>query len=73
MQLYVKTAYLSWYSIGESNTVNSVPKPLQEGGFSHAAHECNIKCNKTVDGFSYLIVHNIMLCRYGFCSSDLHD
>ena len=47
MQPYVKTAYLSWYSIGESNTVESVPKPLQEGGFSHAAHECNMKCNKT--------------------------
>ena len=32
-----------WYSIGESNTVESVPKPLQEGGLSHAERECNIK------------------------------
>ena len=43
MQIYVKTAYLCWYSIGESNTVESVPKPLQEGGLSHAERECNIK------------------------------
>ena len=47
MQIYVKTAYLYWYSIGESNTEESERKPLQEGGFSHAAHECNMKCNKT--------------------------
>jgi len=47
MQIYVKTAYLYWYSIGESNTVESGPGPLQEGGLSHAAHECNMKCNKT--------------------------
>jgi hypothetical protein len=26
--------------------VESGPEPLQEGGFSHSAHECNIKCNK---------------------------
>ena len=52
MQPYVKTAYLSWYSIGESNTVEPVPKPLQEGGSSHAAHECNMKCNIiTVNNF----------------------
>ena len=38
---------LFWYSIGESNTVESGRKPLQEGGLSHAAHECNMKCNKT--------------------------
>ena len=47
MQPYVKTAYLSWYTIGESNTVESIPGPLQEGGLSHAAHECIIKRNKT--------------------------
>ena len=47
MQIYVKTAYLYWYSIGESNTEESGSEPLQEGGFSHAAHECNMKCNKT--------------------------
>ena len=33
MQPYVKTAYPCWYSIGESNTEESVPKPLQEGGW----------------------------------------
>ena len=38
--------YCYWYSIGESNTVESGPGPLQEGGLSHAAHECNKKCNK---------------------------
>ena len=48
MQIYVKTAYLYWYSIGESNTEESERKPLQEGGFSHAAHECNKKCNNTI-------------------------
>ena len=37
----------NWYSIGESNTDESGLKPLQEGGLSHAAHECNMKCNKT--------------------------
>ena len=46
MQLYVKTTYPCWYSIGESNTEQSGPGPLQEGGFSHSACECNIKCNK---------------------------
>ena len=35
-----------WYSIGESNIDESGLKPLQKGGFSHAAHECNKKCNK---------------------------
>ena len=47
MQIYVKTAYLYWYSIGESNTDEPGLKPLQKGGSSHAAHECNMKCNKT--------------------------
>lgn len=51
MQPYVKNAYLCWYSIGESNTEESDPKPLQEGGFSHAAHECNIKCNNKLRSF----------------------
>ena len=45
MQPYVKTAYLSWYSIGESNTDESSLKPLQKGGFSHAERECNKQCN----------------------------
>ena len=31
--------------LGESNADQSGLKPLQKGGFSHAEHECNIKCN----------------------------
>lgn len=45
MQHYAKTAYPCWYSIGESNTDQSDLKPLQKGGFSHAARECNKQCN----------------------------
>jgi len=39
-------SYEIWYSIGESNTDESIPEPLQKGGSSHAAHECNKQCNK---------------------------